>query len=421
MGEQAVALARAVDYKSAGTVEFIVDPERNFYFLEMNTRLQVEHPVTELITGLDLVELMIHIAAGEKLNLKQDDIRMNGWAIETRIYAEDPLRNFLPSTGRLTYYVPPPSTTVTSDGNAQTPADPQVRVDAGVIEGGEVSVFYDPMLAKLCTWGTTRDEATRRMREALDEYYIRGVSHNILFLSSLMANRRFIEGRLSTNFIAEEYPNGFQADGLTPILIAAATVIHRRQHEREMQISGKLPENKIALRADWVVVANGQQHRVRINPLDGSAVGIAYTIDIEGKQVDVRGNWQPGEPLFRATIDGEIVCVQVDRAGIGYRLFHGGAQAEVRVLTPHAARLLGWMPEITPPDMSKFVLSPMPGLLVSLAVQIGQPVKAGDTVAVIEAMKMANTIRAGQDGVVHKLHATPGTSIAVDQKIVEFA
>ncbi|MDQ2104932.1 acetyl-CoA carboxylase biotin carboxylase subunit [Azospirillum isscasi] len=412
MGEQAVALARAVDYKSAGTVEFIVDAERNFYFLEMNTRLQVEHPVTELITGLDLVELMIRVAAGEKLTLKQDDIKLHGWAIESRVYAEDPFRNFLPSTGRLTHYRPPSE-------------DPHVRVDTGVYEGGEISMFYDPMIAKLCSWGSTRDAAIARMREALDQYYIRGVSHNIPFLASLMANQRFVEGRLTTNFIAEEYPDGFHASDLPPedpaILIAVAAVIHRCLNDRDIQITGKLPANKVRVRDDWVVVLDGTQHPVHVHPVDGSPQRIGYTVDFEGKHRVVWSDWNLGEPLFRGTVNGEHVCVQVDRVGVGYRLSHSGSQALVKVLTPNAARLDALMPVKAPPDMSKFLLSPMPGLLVSVAVSEGQEVKAGEVLAVVEAMKMENILRAAQDGTVSKVHATPGSSLAVDQKILEFA
>ncbi|HYG90343.1 MAG TPA: acetyl-CoA carboxylase biotin carboxylase subunit [Azospirillum sp.] len=412
MGEQAVALANAVQYKSAGTVEFIVDAERNFYFLEMNTRLQVEHPVTELITGLDLVEQMIRVAAGQKLTIKQEDVKLNGWALEARVYAEDPFRNFLPSTGRLTHYQPPAE-------------DPHVRVDTGVYEGGEISMFYDPMIAKLCTWGTTRDAAIARMREALDEYYIRGVSHNIPFLASLMASQRFVEGRLTTNFIAEEYPNGFHAADLPPedpaILISVAAVIHRCLNDRDILISGKMPGNKTHVRSDWVVVLDGKQHPVHVDPVQGSPQRIGYGVDIAGKHHTVWSDWQIGQPLFRGTVNGEHVCVQVDRVGVGYRLFHSGAQANVKVLTPKAAALDALMPEKLPPDMSKFLLSPMPGLLVSLAVAEGQEVKAGEVLAVVEAMKMENILRAAQDGTVSKLHATPGTSLAVDQKIIEFA
>jgi len=412
MGEQAVALANAVQYKSAGTVEFIVDADRNFYFLEMNTRLQVEHPVTELITGLDLVELMIRVAAGEKLTLRQEDVQLNGWAVEARVYAEDPFRNFLPSTGRLTHYRPPA-------------AGPNVRVDTGVFEGGEISMYYDPMIAKLCSWGQTRDEAIAEMREALDQYYIRGVSHNIPFLASLMANQRFVDGRLTTNFIAEEYPTGFHASDLPPedpaVLVAVGAVIHRSLNDRDIQISGKMPGNKVTVRDDWVVVLDGTQHPVHLHPADSTAQRIGYTVEVDGKRHTVLSDWRIGEPLFRGTVNGTDVCVQIDRVGIGYRLIHSGSQAVVKVLTPKAAKLDALMPVKAPPDMSKFLLSPMPGLLVSLAVSEGQEVKAGEVLAVVEAMKMENILRASQDGTVAKIHAAPGSSLAVDQKIVEFA
>ena len=407
MGEQAVALARAVDYKSAGTVEFIVDADRNFYFLEMNTRLQVEHPVTELVTGLDLVELMIRVAAGEKLELRQEDIALNGWAIEARVYAEDPFRNFLPSTGRLTKYRPPAD-------------DPNIRVDTGVYEGGEISMFYDPMIAKLCTWGRTREEATARMRTALDQYYIRGVNHNIPFLASLMANRRFVEGRLTTNFIAEEYPKGFHAADLPPedpaVLVAVAATIHRRIVERELQISGQMPGNRARVRADWVVVLDRARHSVTVQVEDG-----ACTIEVDGTPHRVESDWRPGEPLFQGTVDGQPVSIQIDRVGVHYRLFHAGSQALVKVMTPLVARFDALMPVKAPPDLSKYLLSPMPGLLVSLAVTEGQEVKAGEVLAVVEAMKMENVLRATQDGVIAKIHAVAGSSLSVDQKIVEFA
>lgn len=407
MGEQAVALARSVDYKSAGTVEFIVDGERNFYFLEMNTRLQVEHPVTELITGYDLVEQMIRVAYGEKLSIRQEDVKLNGWSIEARVYAEDPYRNFLPSTGRLTQYRPPAE-------------DANVRVDTGVYEGGEISMFYDPMIAKLCTWGETRDIAIARMRKALDEYYIRGVSHNIPFLASLMANQRFVDGNLTTNFIVEEYPNGFRAEDLPPedpaVLVSVAAALHRTIVERDAQISGKMPGARNVVREDWVVVVDGTQHEVIVK-----ASADAHTVTLNGQDNVVVSDWVIGQPLFKGTVNGNLVCVQVDHAGIGYRLFNNGAQAVVKVLTPKAAKYDAMMPIKAPPDMSKFLLSPMPGLLVSVAVAEGQDVKAGEILAVVEAMKMENILRAAQDGVVSKIHANAGASLAVDQKIIEFA
>lgn len=406
MGEQAVALARSVDYKSAGTVEFIVDGDRNFYFLEMNTRLQVEHPVTELITGYDLVEQMIRVAYGEKLSIRQEDVKLNGWSIEARVYAEDPYRNFLPSTGRLTQYRPPAD-------------DANVRVDTGVYEGGEISMYYDPMIAKLCTWGETRDVAITRMRKALDEYYIRGVSHNIPFLASLMANQRFVDGNLTTNFIAEEYPDGFRAEDLPPddpaVLVSVAASLHRTIVERDAQISGKMPGARDVVRNDWVVVVDGTRHEVSVAT---SADG--HTVTLNGQDNVVASDWVIGQPLFKGTVNGVDVCVQVDHAGVGYRLFNNGAQAVVKVLTPNTAKYDAMMPVKAPPDMSKFLLSPMPGLLVSVAVTEGQEVKAGEVLAVVEAMKMENILRAAQDGVVSKIHANAGASLAVDQKIIEF-
>ncbi len=406
MGEQAVALARAVDYKSAGTVEFIVDAERNFFFLEMNTRLQVEHPVTEMVTSCDLVELMIRVAAGEKLPIKQCDVMIRGWAIEARVYAEDPFRNFLPSIGRLVFYRPPPE-------------NEDVRVDTGVFEGGEVSMYYDPMIAKLVTYGASRDQAIEHMRAALDSYYIRGVSHNISFLAALMAHPRFVEGRLTTNFIAEEYPDGFHAGDVPhedpARIIAVAASVNRRYRERAARISGQLPGHERKVRDDWVVVMDGEQHPVVVTNVAGG-----HDVEYNGESFAVRSDWQFGQPLFRGTFNGSPICVQIERANQRYHLFHGGSQVELMVMTPRAAELNAYMPVKVPPDMSKFVLSPMPGLLVSLAVQVGQDVKAGEEIAVVEAMKMENTLRAARDGKVMALHAKPGDTLAVDQPIAEF-
>ncbi len=406
MGEQAVALARAVDYASAGTVEFIVDAERNFYFLEMNTRLQVEHPVTECITGLDLVELMIRVAAGEKLPLSQDDVKLDGWAVETRIYAEDPFRNFLPSIGRLVRYRGPTE----SDG---------VRVDTGVYEGGEISVYYDPMIAKLITSAPSREAAIATMREALDSYFIRGVAHNIAFLSALMAHPRFQDGHLTTNFIAEEYPDGFHAQDLPPedpnLLIAVAACVHRAFQERAAMITGQIPNHGRRVSDDWVVVLRGAEHPVRAVPVDGG-----YDFAIDGKSCSVRTEWKLGEPLFRGDLDGDAFCVQVERVGVAYRLGHSGAQADVLVMNPRAAELHRLMPAKEPPDTSKLLLSPMPGLLLSVAVEAGQEVKAGEELAIVEAMKMENVLRADKDAVVAALCAEPGDNLAVDQVILEF-
>ncbi len=406
MGEQAVALAAAVDYQSAGTVEFIVDQNRNFFFLEMNTRLQVEHPVTELVTGLDLVELMIRVAAGERLTLTQDQVQLRGWAIESRIYAEDPFRNFLPSIGRLVRYLPPP------EGHG-------VRVDTGVYEGGEVSMYYDPMIAKLITYGRTRDEAIERMRAALDRYYIRGVSHNIAFLSALMVHPRFVEGRMSTNLIGDEYPDGFRhADAphdAPERVVAIAAAVNRRYRDRSAQISGQMQGHERKVRDDWVVLMEGRHYPVTVRPATGG-----YDVEFGGAAYAVRTDWQFGQPLLEGTFNGESLCIQVERTDIWYRLIHGGTQVDVMVLTPNVAGLYQHMPEKAPPDQSKYLLSPMPGLLVKVAVEPGQDVKAGEELAVVEAMKMENTLRAERDGVVSEVLAAVGSSLAVDDRILEF-
>ncbi len=396
MGEQAVALAKAVQYKSAGTVEFIVDKNRKFYFLEMNTRLQVEHPVTELITGLDLVELMIRVAAGEKLPLKQKDVKLEGWAVEARVYAEDPFRNFLPSTGRLVKYREPK-------------AGPDVRVDTGVYEGGEISMFYDPMIAKLCTYGKDRLHAIDRMRRALDEFYVRGVSHNVPFLAALMAHPRFREGRLTTNFIAEEFKGGFTAADLPPrdpaALAAVAAVAERVRDERR----GTTQDSRTVMlnRTPVALTITGK--------------GSGFAVEVAGRRIEIEADWQPGDPLFHGKVDGQVVAVQVDAVGSGWRLIHEGGQAEALVLTPRQAELYALMPVKAAPDTSKFLLSPMPGLLASVAVSEGQEVKAGEALAVVEAMKMENVLRAVQDGTVKVMHAKAGDSLKVDQKIIEFA
>ena len=405
MGEQAVALARAVQYQSAGTVEFIVDKHRNFYFLEMNTRLQVEHPVTEMITGLDLVELMIRVANGEKLPISQSDVKINGWAIESRVYAEDPVRNFLPSTGRLVYYRPPEE-------------DGHVRVDTGVFEGGEVSMFYDPMIAKLITHGADRQEAIRHMRSALDRFLIRGVSHNISFLSALMVNRRFVEGNMSTNMIGEEYPEGFQPTDLAPEdpsrFISVAASMTRMYRDRAAQISGQLKGHERRVPNEWVVVINHEQHPVSVVEVEGG-----HDVEYNGNSYRVRSQWQFGQPVFSGTINDEQVFMQVLREDQTYRLWHDGSQADIRIVSPMVAELLAHLPVKEPPDLSKYLLSPMPGLLVSLAVEEGDAINAGQELAVLEAMKMENTLVAERDGVVAKIHFAPGASLAVDDIILE--
>ena len=400
MGTQAVALAKAAGYRSAGTVEFIVDQKRKFYFLEMNTRLQVEHPVTELVTGYDLVELMIRIAAGEKLHLAQKDVKLSGSAIEVRLYAEDPRRNFLPSVGRLTRYLPP-----RGDG---------IRIDSGVEEGAEISIYYDPMIAKLIGSGATRAEATARLAGALDAFVIRGVSHNIGLLAAAIARPKFREGKLSTDFIAEEFPGGFKGETLPPEIAAQAVAVvaaaQRIATERDAAIAGAaIPER-------WVVVQGESRYPARLTRRNESIIVAGYTASQE-----VTTDWQPGDALFRGTVDGIATIFQIERAGIGWRLERGGAVLELKVLPPAAAEALARMPAKQAPDLSQHLLSPMPGLLVSLAVAEGQEVKAGEELAVIEAMKMENVLRAERDGTIKKLRARPGDSLAIDQIILEFA
>ncbi|NND53446.1 MAG: acetyl/propionyl/methylcrotonyl-CoA carboxylase subunit alpha [Gammaproteobacteria bacterium] len=406
MGEEAVALAQAVDYKSAGTVEFIVDANKNFYFLEMNTRLQVEHPVTELITGQDLVEWMIRIAYGEKLTVKQKDVKLEGWAIETRVYAEDPFRNFMPSIGRLSRYMPPEET-------------PNVRVDTGIREGSEVSMYYDPMIAKLVTYGKDRNEALAHMAEALDAYYIRGVSHNISFLNALIAHPRFIEGRMTTNFIAEEYPDGFSAEDVpqdNPALaIVTGAALNAHLMDRAALLSGQVPGHERRVPSDWVVVINREEHPVQV-----AAVAGGYRVTYAGEEYEVLSDWSAGDPLVNATINGQKVTFQQDKFRSSIRLFRRGAQVDLMVCTPRAAELNRHMLEKIPPDLSKFLLSPMPGLLVKLVVKPGDEVKAGEELAVVEAMKMENSLRAQDDVVIAKVMADQGQSLVVDQPILEF-
>ncbi|MGB8839637.1 MAG: acetyl/propionyl/methylcrotonyl-CoA carboxylase subunit alpha [Aliidongia sp.] len=408
MGAQAVALAKAVQYRSAGTVEFIVDRDRNFYFLEMNTRLQVEHPVTEEVTGLDLVELMIRVAAGEKLPLTQDQVRLTGSAIEARVYAEDPLRNFVPSIGRLTRYRPP--------------AGPGVRVDTGVYEGAEISMFYDPMIAKLVTFGATREEAIGRMAVALDAFQIRGLNHNIGFLAAIMGRQRFHDGRLSTDFIPTEFPDGFHGADLTgeteDLLVSIAAVAQFRAASRDAGSGQRL--HPVPVPVEWTALVGSPPRRPReLHVAASPDLGVTVTIDGSAR-VMVTG-WQPGDFLFEAVIDGRGVTAQIDRKGIVWSIMRQGAAVEIRVVARHTGRLAALMPVKTAADLSKFLLSPMPGLLVSVAVEEGQAVKAGEELAVVEAMKMENVLRAERDGIVKKIHATARDSLAVDQIILEFS
>lgn len=409
MGEQAVMLAKAVNYCSAGTVECIVDQDHNFYFLEMNTRLQVEHPVTEMVTGLDLVELMIRIAAGEVLPVRQNDIKINGWALECRIYAEDPVRDFLPSTGRLVTYQQP----FEESG--------RVRVDTGVFEGGEISMFYDPMIAKLVTWGKDRDQAIVTMQDALDEYVIHGVRHNITFLAALIAHPGFRQGDISTHFIAEEFPQGFKDtdvpvdDPALPIVVAG--IIHRLYMDRAAHISGQLSGHERRVQDSWVVITEDGYHKITVKPFQSDC---CYRVDYDGNHYGVKTDWLFCQKLFRCSINGNRFCFQVVRDGIGYNLIHRGRLTRTKVLTPMAAELYRLMPKKVAADLSKFLIAPMPGLLVKLSGEEGQEVKAGDELAVIEAMKMENVLRAPMDGVISRTVACLGDSLSVDQVILEF-
>lgn len=407
MGEQAVALAKAVQYQSAGTVEFVVGKDKSFYFLEMNTRLQVEHPVTELITGLDLVEQMIRVAAGEKLAFGQSDVQLNGWSMECRINAEDPFRGFLPSTGRLVKFAPP----------QEVPG--QVRVDTGVYDGGEISMFYDSMIAKLIVHAATREQAIERMRDALNSFVIRGISSNIPFQSALMQHPRFQAGNFTTAFIAEEYPKGFDASDVPhddpALLLSVAAFVHRTYIDRAAAVTGQLPGHELKVGDEWVVLRDGVSHNVTVENAEGG-----YDVTYSGETFKLRSDWKLGEALFEGTVNGEPFTMQLERRKLAYRLFHWGTQVDLIVMRARAAELLSLMPEKQAPDMSKFLLSPMPGLLREVAVTVGQEVKAGEKLAVIEAMKMENILKAEQDGKVKKVSAAAGESLSVDQIIIEF-
>ncbi|MGA0541647.1 acetyl-CoA carboxylase biotin carboxylase subunit [Neotabrizicola sp. VNH66] len=412
MGEQACALAKAVGYTSAGTVEFIVDGSRNFYFLEMNTRLQVEHPVTELITGVDLVEQMIRVAAGEPLPFKQEDLKINGWAMESRLYAEDPYRNFLPSIGRLTRYRPPVE--------GKTDRGGIVRNDTGVYEGGEISMYYDPMIAKLCTWGATRGEAIEEMRLALDTFEVEGIGHNLPFVGAVMDHPRFVSGNITTAFIAEEYPEGFQGatlDGVTLRKVAAAAAAMNRVAEiRRTRITGTMDNHQRRVGDVWVVSLAGQDFAVQIAAdRDGSTVTFA-----EGDSHRVTSDWTPGQSLARLTVDGQPLVLKVGKVPMGFRIRLRGADLKVHVRSPRAAELAKLMPEKLPPDTSKYLLCPMPGLIVKISVEEGQEVQEGQALATVEAMKMENILKAERKGVVRKISAAPGASLKVDDVIMEF-
>ena len=421
MGEQAVALAKAVNYQSAGTVEFVVGKDQSFYFLEMNTRLQVEHPVTECITGLDLVEQMIRVAAGEALAFKQGDIARRGWAMECRINAEDPLRGFLPSTGRLVKFQPPVQTMSAAQ---PMPQGGGVRVDTGVVEGGEIPIYYDSMIAKLIVHGTDRADAIRRMRGALNAFVIRGVSSNIAFQSALLAHPRFAAGEFNTGFIAEQYPNGF-SKSLTArddprLLLALAAAAHRRGRERAARISGQLPGHELELGEDFVIVHTAADGQRRHTPVKVSNGGQTYRIGIDGRISTLGFNGPLRDIAVHGEFDGQPFSAQIERVGLDLRITYNGMQIEARVLSPRAAELQALMPIKAAPDLSRFLLSPMPGLLVDVAVKAGQAIRAGEKLAVIEAMKMENILVAQQDGVVAKVTAEKGDSLSVDQVILEF-
>ncbi|MBO6726300.1 MAG: acetyl/propionyl/methylcrotonyl-CoA carboxylase subunit alpha [Rhizobiaceae bacterium] len=413
MGEQSVALAKAVDYQSAGTVEFIVDKDRNFYFLEMNTRLQVEHPVTELITGVDLVEQMIRVAAGEKLKIKQSDVKLKGWAVESRLYAEDPYRNFLPSIGRLTHYRPPQEGV--RDGVT-------VRNDTGVFEGSEISMFYDPMIAKLCTHAPTRIEAIDAMSKALDGFVVEGIGHNLPFLSALMQHPRWRKGDLSTGFIAEEYPDGFQPavpnDKEKAVLAAVATTAELQRRDRLDRLGGRLAPHSGLMKRDWVARIGGDYLDVSVAEC---LAGGASEVKVDGGDAQqVRSDWRPGEIIWQGSVGDTDVTAQMRPILNGMRISWRGLSVDTRVMLPKMAELEKLMPVKLPPDTSKMLLCPMPGLVVSIAVAEGQEVKTGETLAVVEAMKMENVLRAERDLVVSKINAEPGDSLAVDAVIMEF-
>ena len=412
MGEQSVALAKAVNYTSAGTVEFIVDGERNFYFLEMNTRLQVEHPVTELITGIDLVEQMIRVADGEKLPMKQSDIGINGWAIESRLYAEDPYRNFLPSIGRLTRYRPPVE--------GKTQAGGIVRNDTGVYEGGEISMFYDPMIAKLCTWAPTRSEAIEEMRLALDTFEVEGIGHNLPFCAAVMDHERFETGNITTAFIEEEYPEGFEGVTLSQDIlcrVAAATAAMERVAEiRRTKISGTLGNHERKVGKDWVVSLQGEDFKLVVKAdKQGSTV-----VFEDGTEMRVESDWTPGDPLANLLVDGAPLVLKVAKIPMGFRIRLRGADLKVHVRTPRQAELAQLMPVKLPPDTSKFLLCPMPGLVVKINVSEGDEVQEGQALATVEAMKMENILRAERKGCVKAIKCEAGASLAVDEIIMEF-
>ena len=414
MGEQAVALAKAVGYDSAGTVEFVAGQDKSFYFLEMNTRLQVEHPVTELVTGIDLVEQMLRVAAGEKLSIKQSDVKLNGWAVESRVYAEDPYRNFLPSTGRLTRYRPP------QEGSANGVT---VRNDTGVYEGGEISLYYDPMIAKLVTHASTRAAAIAAQSDALDSFVVDGIRHNIPFLAALMAHPRWQAGKLSTGFIAEEFPAGFHAHApegeLAEVLAAVAAAIDHVLGERKRRITGQLSGRSVTRESQRAVWLGEREVKLEVRR-ENDVINVRFHRSKTGSR-KLRSNWKPGDMIWNGTIDDHPVAVQIRAVANGFALTYRGVETRAFVFTEREADYARLMPVKKIADTGKKVLCPMPGLVVSIAVKEGQEVKAGETVAVVEAMKMENVLRAEIDGTVKKIIAKPGDSLAVDAIILEFA
>ena len=427
MGEQAVALAKAVKYQSAGTVEFVVGKDQSFYFLEMNTRLQVEHPVTEAITGLDLVEMMIRVAAGEKLPIAQKDVQRNGWAIECRINAEDPFRNFLPSTGRLVRFQTPKQTMF--QGNTKDLLG--VRVDTGVQDGGEIPMFYDSMIAKLIVHGKDRNDAIAKMREALNGFVIRGISSNIPFQAALLAHPKFVSGDFNTGFIAEQYSKGFRAEDVPhddhDFLAALAAFVRRKSRQRAASLSGQLPGYDVQIGQDYAVVELGQggdNRYVQTHVDEVASKPNAAKITIDKKVYEIESRSRLNDIRIEGTVNGKPFTAQVERGTLknplALQVQHNGTRIEALVMSPRMAELHKLMPFKAPPDLSRYVLSPMPGLLVEVAVTPGQKVQAGERVAVIEAMKMENVLFAAQDGVVKKVVANKGESLTVDQMIVEF-
>ena len=410
MGEQSCALAQAVNYTSAGTVEFIVDSDQNFYFLEMNTRLQVEHPVTELITGVDLVEQMIRVANGEILSLKQNEVKINGWAMESRLYAEDPYRGFLPSIGRLTRYRPP------AESRSETAV---VRNDTGVFEGGEISIFYDPMIAKLCTWAPNRAGAIAEMRNALDAFEVEGIGHNIPFLSAVMDHPKFCVGNITTAFIEEEYPDGFVGVEL-PIEIlktvaACAAAMYRLGEIRRTRVSGRMDNHERRVRDDWVVSLQGHDF-----PVDITADPNGSTVRFETGGHRVASDWTPGNSMAVMNVDGIDIALKVEKCTSGFRIRFRGADMRVTVRSPRQAELAKLMIEKTPPDTSKLLLCPMPGLIVKVEVSVGDEVQEGQSLCTVEAMKMENILRAERKSIVSRVYAAAGDSLAVDAIIMEF-